>query len=105
MLVQAALAAKTQPVEEMFANQSFLQAGGRKTGAYLAARQADIEADRNSAILLHTVQDEAQQAMKYLNTLPPTERSQLVRKMCLQWHPGVLQSLASAKFLSCYACC
>ena len=54
--------------------QGFLKAGGRKIGAYLAARQADIEADRNSAILLQTVQDEAQQAVKYLNTLPLTER-------------------------------
>ena len=103
--MQAALAAETQTVEEVLANQSFLKAGGRKIGAYLAARQADIEADRNSAILLQTVQDEAQQAVKYLNTLPFTERTQLVHKMCLQWHPGVLQSLAAAKLSLRYACC
>ena len=54
------------------------------------------QAHRNAAAHLHAMQHEAKEAAAHAARLTLPERSQFRKNMLKQWHPGELQSLASA---------
>lgn len=63
------------------------------------------QADHSAATLLHSMQHEVKQAAAHADRLTLPKRSQFRKNMLSQWHPGELESLASATLATSYACC
>ena len=61
------------------------------------------QAHRNAAAHLHAMQHEVKQVAAHAERLTLPDRLQFRKNMWKQWHPGELESLASATLATSYA--